>query len=220
MPSDRDRPSDWRRSAHTCRTVLRLFRLCGTTEARQWRPPERHPAVARDFVTFLRTRAFVLKAGETDATFVPLGRADTIENLIASWRVAMMTSLRPASVAPGTAPSFRSLGVMLRQRVWDPMAARLTGVNRVFVVPDGSLNLVSLAALPSGSSHYLVEDGPVLHYLSAERDVVPPEQPPSGRAAGLLTIGGPAFADGSSLARATPPAAAAPSIHVVPRRRF
>jgi CHAT domain-containing protein/tetratricopeptide (TPR) repeat protein len=153
--------------------------------------------------------AFVLKAGETDATFVPLGRADTLENLIANWRVAMMTSLRPASDAASTAPSFRSLGVMLRRRVWDPLAAQLTGVNRVFVVPDGSLNLVSLAALPSGSSHYLVEDGPVLHYLSAERDVVPPEPSPSGRAAGLLTIGGPAFANESSLARATPPAAVA-----------
>jgi len=147
--------------------------------------------------------AFVLKAGDTDATFVPLGRADTLENLIASWRTSMMTSLKPASDVASTAPSFRSLGVMLRRRVWDPLAVPLTGVNRVFVVPDGSLNLVSLAALPSGSSHYLVEDGPVLHYLSAERDVVRPEQPSASRAAGLLTIGGPAFADGSSLTKRT-----------------
>jgi CHAT domain-containing protein/tetratricopeptide (TPR) repeat protein len=147
--------------------------------------------------------AFVLKAGDTDATFVPLGRADTLESLIASWRTAMMTSLRPPPDAASTAPSFRSLGVMLRRRVWDPLAVPLTGVNRVFVVPDGSLNLVSLAALPSGSSHYLVEDGPVLHYLSAERDVVRPEQPSTSRAAGLLTIGGPAFADGSSLTKQT-----------------
>ena len=81
-------------------------------------------------------------------------------------------------------------------------------------LPDGSLNLVSLAALPSGSSHYLVEDGPVLHYLSAERDLVPSEQPSSRRPAGLLTIGGPAFADGSSLTKQTTPgvvAAATPS---------
>jgi CHAT domain-containing protein/tetratricopeptide (TPR) repeat protein len=152
--------------------------------------------------------AFVLKAGDTQATFVPLGRADTLESLIASWRTSMMTSLKPPSDAASAAPSFRSLGVMLRRRVWDPLAVPLTGVNRVFVVPDGSLNLVSLAALPSGSSHYLVEDGPVLHYLSAERDVVRPEQPPTSRAAGLLTIGGPAFANGSSLAKRTtsPPA--------------
>jgi CHAT domain-containing protein/tetratricopeptide (TPR) repeat protein len=152
--------------------------------------------------------AFVLKAGDTDAVFVPLGRADTLENLVARWRTSMMTSLKPPSDAASTAPSFRSLGVMLRRRVWDPLAGPLTGVNRVFVVPDGSLNLVSLAALPSGSSHYLVEDGPVLHYLSAERDVVRPEQPSANRAAGLLTIGGPAFANGSSLAKQTtsPPA--------------
>jgi CHAT domain-containing protein len=87
--------------------------------------------------------------------------------------------------------------------VWDPLAAPLTGVNRVFVVPDGSLNLVSFGALPTGSTHYLVEDGPVLHYLSAERDVVPTEQPSSHHVAGLLTIGGPAFADGSSLTKQT-----------------
>jgi CHAT domain-containing protein/tetratricopeptide (TPR) repeat protein len=150
--------------------------------------------------------AFVLKAGETDATFVPLGRADTLENLIASWRTAMMNSLKPppdATNAASTAPSFRTLGVLLRRRVWDPLATPLTGVNRVFVVPDGSLNLVSFAALPTGSTHYLVEDGPVLHYLSAERDVVPTEQPSSHRVAGLLTIGGPAFADVSSLTKQT-----------------
>src|SRR5262249_9528500 len=69
--------------------------------------------------------AFVLKAGETDAKFVPLGRADTLENLITSWRTAMMNSLRPPPPAASTAPSFRALGVMLRRRVWDPLAAPL-----------------------------------------------------------------------------------------------
>jgi CHAT domain-containing protein/tetratricopeptide (TPR) repeat protein len=150
--------------------------------------------------------AFVLRSGNPDAVFVPLGRADSLEDLIASWRTAMMTSLKPTPDATnGTpaAPSFRSLGVMLTRRVWDPLASSLAGVNRVFVVPDGQLNLVSLAALPSGSSHYLVEDGPTLHYLSAERDIVPTEPAQSHRVAGLLTIGGPAFANTSSLTERT-----------------
>ena len=43
----------------------------------------------------------------------------------------------------------------------------------MFVVPDGALHLVSFAALPTGASAYLVETGPVIHYLSTERDLVP-----------------------------------------------
>ncbi|MBI4602435.1 MAG: CHAT domain-containing protein, partial [Planctomycetes bacterium] len=85
--------------------------------------------------------------------------------------------------------------------VWDPVAARLGGAARVFVVPDGALHLVSFAALPAGAGEHLVERGPLLHGLSAERDLAGlPEG--SGRGAagtgggggtGLLVLGAPDF---------------------------
>jgi CHAT domain-containing protein len=61
----------------------------------------------------------------------------------------------------------------------------------VFIVPDGSLHLVSFAALPSTASRYLVETGPLIHYLSAERDLMASgNRPVSG---GLLALGSPDF---------------------------
>jgi CHAT domain-containing protein len=97
--------------------------------------------------------------------------------------------------------SLRTTGATLRHRIWDPIAAQLQDVSRVFVVPDGALNLVPLAALPVGQTAYLLEEGPVIHYISAERDLVTARDAfTAGR--GLLAFGGPAFEeatrDGSS----------------------
>jgi CHAT domain-containing protein len=71
------------------------------------------------------------------------------------------------------------------------VAARLGAVQRVFVVPDGALNLVHFAALPSGAG-YLVEHGPTIHYLSAERRLVTDAPIPAPHR-GLLAMGGPDF---------------------------
>ena len=69
--------------------------------------------------------------------------------------------------------AYRRVAGDLRRQIWDPLSAHLSHATRVFVVPDGALHLVSLAALPTAASSYLVETGPVIHYLSAERDLVP-----------------------------------------------
>ena len=69
----------------------------------------------------------------------------------------------------------------------------------MFVVPDGALNLLPIDALPGDKGGYLVERGPIIHYLSAERDLVRSEEATPG-STGLLAIGGPAFADVSSFA--------------------
>ncbi len=78
------------------------------------------------------------------------------------------------------------------------MAARLVGATQIFVVPEGALHLVNLAALPADDPRYLIETGPLIHYLSAERDLVRGEdlQAPG---AGLLAVGGPAFDDATAL---------------------
>jgi CHAT domain-containing protein/tetratricopeptide (TPR) repeat protein len=144
--------------------------------------------------------AFVLRSDGSVPSVVPLGSAAAIEGLILGWR----QSLNLESMAGGTASksgeaSYRRVAGLLRQRVWDPLRDHLSNVTRVFVVPDGALNLVSLSALPTGESGYLLETGPVLHYLSAERDLVPAEEGGSiGQ--GLLAMGSPAFDEHTSAA--------------------
>ena len=109
--------------------------------------------------------AFVLRPGTESPAVVPLGRADTLDALIAQWRRQLIASIVQSSeTVSETQPSLGSRGASLRRRLWDPIALHLNGARRVFVVPDGAVNLVPLAALPVASGRYLLEDGPVLHY--------------------------------------------------------
>jgi CHAT domain-containing protein len=144
--------------------------------------------------------AFVLRPQVAEPIVVPLGSAASLETVVADWRQAMMTDVISPADNGHSGPSFAALGNMLRQRIWAPLAPHLINVRRVFVVPDGALNLVPLAALPSARGRYLLDDGPVIHYLSAERDLVPTEVPSGKSGRGLLAAGGPAFADGAVFA--------------------
>lgn len=145
--------------------------------------------------------AFVLRAGQPGSTMVPLGSASTIDSLVARWHEEATGILR-ASSAPEAERTYRITGASLRRRVWDPIAASVKGATTVFVVPDGTLNLLSIAALPVSQTRYLIDDGPVIQYLSAERDLVASAAPPNaGR--GLLALGGAAFDDPTLFTGAT-----------------
>jgi CHAT domain-containing protein len=145
--------------------------------------------------------AFVLKAGAAVPEIVSLGRADQIEPLIARWRSEMMAGIaRPGASAAEAERAFRVSGADLRRRLWDPIAIRLSGVSRVFIVPDDAINLVAFAALPTGTARYLLEQGPSIHYLTTERDLVRTEPTTSDVGRGLLALGGAAYADGSLFA--------------------
>jgi hypothetical protein len=132
-----------------------------------------------------RYAAFVLRGGEEVPAVVRLGSANRIDSLVVLWRneVARVPD-------GGTTSAYRRIGETLALAVWEPVAAHLAGAERVFIVPDGSLQLVNLAALPVEHDRYLVETGPLIHYLSAERDLVRPEKEPSNRGEGLLALGG------------------------------
>ena len=130
---------------------------------------------------------------------VQLGPAAPLEALIATWREQMRPPVSPTN-AEASDPSLYSIGVSLRRKVWGPVRVHLEGVRRVFVVPDGVLGVVPLAALPTRNGHYLLEDGPVIHYLSAERDLATVGSGVAATGRGLLSIGGPSFNDVSSFA--------------------
>ena len=144
--------------------------------------------------------AFVLRGDGSAPSVVPLGSAAAIEGLILRWRQSLtLESMAGGTAAKSGEASYRRIASSLRQRVWDPLRDHLSHVTRVFVVQDGALNLVSLSALPTGESRYLLETGPVVHYLSAERDLVPAQKEESS-GQGLLAMGSPAFDEHTSAA--------------------
>ncbi len=147
--------------------------------------------------------ALVLRPQHPPAA-VALGSAATIDRLIHRWRRALAVEphatgpppsvpLKPDTTTGGS--SSRLVGAELRRLVWDPLAGHVSGASRLFIVPDGALGLVPFAALPAGSTAYLIERAPPMHYLSAERDLVSSPAEPATTGRGLLALGGPAFDD-------------------------
>jgi CHAT domain-containing protein/tetratricopeptide (TPR) repeat protein len=145
--------------------------------------------------------AFVVRADATPIAVVALGSAETIDKAVAAWQAqADGSSLAAGTPASQAERAYRVAGASLRDLIWSPLNRHLAGAVRVFIVPDGALNLVSFAALPVGASRYLVEDSPSLHYLSTERDLVASTSAPVGH--GLLAIGGPAFDEDAPITQA------------------
>jgi len=131
--------------------------------------------------------AFVLRDRRSPVVLVPLGPAAAIDSLVMTWRAHILTE---ASETTGdrvlVEEQCRQVGEVLRRNIWDPIALHLGDVPLVFVVPDGMLHLVNYAALPLEEARYLVEDSPLFHYLSAERDLARPPKPALG--CGYLSV--------------------------------
>ena len=99
--------------------------------------------------------AFVLRAGEHEPEFVPLGTAREIESLLAAWRREIKRQTEVMDISGKTGENaYRHNGAALRRRIWDPLVPGLGNAKEVLVVPDAALHLVSLASLPVGSSQY------------------------------------------------------------------
>ena len=165
--------------------------------------------------------AFVLRAGQEPVAIVPLGTATEIDTLVSRWRDAAslrrggseMTSLaRPDN---SDEAFYREAGEALRRKIWDPLTPHIAGFRRVFIVPDGELNLVNLAALPIGEDAYLIEQEPLIHYLSTERQVVALNDGGTPPGTGLLALGGAAF-EGPSVALTVSSPAVANSARTAP----
>ena len=105
---------------------------------------------------------------------MPLGSAAAIDDLVSRWHEPIaQEALAPGRASRRAEAAYRLAATALREKVWDPVAPHLKGAKSVFLVPDGVLQLVNFAALPVDQTSYLIETGPLIHYLSAERDLVP-----------------------------------------------
>jgi CHAT domain-containing protein/tetratricopeptide (TPR) repeat protein len=148
--------------------------------------------------------AFVVNGREAAPLMLPLGNAAAIDSAIAAWNASILAGAQSERTmrALGEAASRRA-GDAVAAALWAPLAPLLGGAERVFIVPDGAINMTSFAALPVGEHDYLVERGPTIHYLSNERDIVTAgASKPAG--SGLLALGGPDFDDRSFTASLEP----------------
>jgi len=176
-----------------------------------------HPTVPKLVPSYA---ALVLRSGADAPDILPLGEAREIDSRVARWRREIAAGA--AAAATSRERAYHEGGVSLRRAIWDPLAPHLGESTRLFVVPDGSLNLVNLAALPVGEAGYLVEKGPLIHYLSAERDLVP-VGPLCQEAKRLLAIGGPSYDERSlfaSLARRRHDEAESPPVPIAASGAF
>jgi CHAT domain-containing protein len=139
--------------------------------------------------------AFVISSADQSVSVVPLGAAASLDALIAQWHRAASRELRL------TESGYRNLAAGLRRRLWDPIADHFGRASRVFIVPDGAINLVSFAALPAEDG-YLAEKFAGIHYLSAERDLLPRAE--TRAAEGLLAVGGANFENTRARTASTP----------------
>ncbi len=97
---------------------------------------------------------------------LPLAEASTIDD----WSSTVARRGQPPDRRRGGRAAD---GQLLRAAIWDPVAAAFGDRGQGVLVPDGELGLLNFAALPTGTTTFLVEQGPVLVMLGQERDLVP-----------------------------------------------
>jgi CHAT domain-containing protein/tetratricopeptide (TPR) repeat protein len=149
--------------------------------------------------------AFVAIGGAARVAFVPLGAAESIETLVTEWRKAATGEGSSAFVPRERAEAlYASAADRLRRAMWDPIESEVATARQVFVVPDGMLNLVNVAALTDRQGRFLAERDAVIHYLSTERDLVLGAMASKSR--GLLAVGNPAFGEDGPPSRSQPTA--------------
>jgi CHAT domain-containing protein/Flp pilus assembly protein TadD len=190
------------RSSLPRNTALVAYALYHRNQQGPARPTRSSDAVRREDPAYM---AFVLGAAKDRPVSIPIGEAGEIDRLVDEWRQASVA-------APAALPAarerrehlLREAGARLRSRIWDPVAGALGTPGQVFVVPDGALNLISFATLPAGEDRYLIESGPMFHYLSTERDLLAPVEAVRSEGTGILILGGADFDARPGTAGASP----------------
>ncbi len=127
---------------------------------------------------------------------IDLGSASRIDAAVQKWRDAFESRTLDPSADEAR---LRVQGEVLRRLVWDPVVAVIGGASSVILVPDGALHLINFSCLPSGPGRYLIEDGPTIRRVMAERDILPTSHAEKSTMGGaLFACGGPDFGAGSA----------------------
>jgi len=143
---------------------------------RQWKPAR--------YLAFL-----LFKEKPDDVLLVDLGEGDAIDQLVSAFVEAIARDR--------TVESYLASGRALRQRVFDPLARELGGRKRLFLSPDGDLNLLPFEVLPENSGEFL-EDNFEISYLSSGRELLRHRMPTVAPPQGSIVAANPDFRLGSS----------------------
>jgi len=138
--------------------------------------------------------AFVLRAGAAEPALIPLGPAAPIDAAVNAFRQAMR-EVQATITARGEAAAETSLAKVaepLLTLVWAKIEPALGGATRLYLSPDGELNLLAFGALRDGEQRYLAERY-VFCYLACGRDLPRPREAAAG--ATLTAMGDPTFAE-------------------------
>ena len=124
--------------------------------------------------------------------YVALGPADRTDELVAGWRTELEGSLERLRGGEDDLSALAAAGTALRRAIWDPIASRLRGASIVYLVPEGPLHHVDLAALPVEDGTFLIESGPAVRLVSTSRSLL---DTAAGGATGrgILAVGAPDF---------------------------
>ena len=106
----------------------------------------------------VRYVAFVIRKG-MPVVCVPLGNAIPIEDSVKEWRQELKAFGK-----------IQKVGSKLRENIWTPIEKHLKSCEQVVIIPDGGLNRIPFAALPSNRKghSYLLEDYLISYQPSAE----------------------------------------------------
>ncbi|MBC7932918.1 MAG: tetratricopeptide repeat protein [Rubrivivax sp.] len=111
--------------------------------------------------------AYVLRPrGEPE--FVELGAAEEIDAGVERLRAALRDA---GGAGAGQASNVKQAARALDEGVMRPVRALLGATRRIFLAPDGALNLIPFAALVDERGRYLVEDYSIT-YLTSGRDLL------------------------------------------------
>jgi CHAT domain-containing protein/tetratricopeptide (TPR) repeat protein len=140
--------------------------------------------------------AFVVRGGNGPVALVELGTSLELRDAIDPWRARLAVAPGPEA-RPGDRAEreCRRLGLKARAASWDRIAPHIAGAADVFVVADGILLDLPWQALPDGPNGYLAENGPRIHLIHAERELMEPAAPASDGS--LLVFGSPDFDRGA-----------------------
>jgi CHAT domain-containing protein/Tfp pilus assembly protein PilF len=135
--------------------------------------------------------AYVIR-NQGEPMWVELGDAASIDEKIASLRNALMNRRRN---------DVKRLARALERRVMQPVRKLLGRTRRVFLSPDGALNLIPFAALVDERNHYLVERYSFT-YLTSGRDLLRLKEKIQSKSAALV-VADPDFGEDAKSGDAT-----------------
>ncbi len=123
---------------------------------------------------------------------ISLGSAAKIDSAVVRWQHAMAKPAPVVNLAVWE-ENYRVTAMRLSEMIWQPIMSTIKEPSTLFIVPDGALHLVNLAALPMDDNRYVIDSPMEIHRLSAERDLLEFQQTPpirTNETQGLLAIGG------------------------------